>query len=70
MSSKYACEILKLQTGCTHENSLHQVQKIPGEIPLLIWQQFQDRAIAQALSQRPLTAEDRAQSQASPCWGL
>jgi hypothetical protein len=62
MSSKYACDILKLQSGYTHENSLHQVQKIAGAIPLLIWQQFQDRAIAQALSQRPLTAEERAQS--------
>jgi hypothetical protein len=62
MSSKYDCVILKFQTGLPHENCLRHVQKILGAIPLLIWQQFQDRAIAQALSQRPTTAEDRAQS--------
>jgi hypothetical protein len=49
-------------------NVFIKFKKILGVSPLLIRQNLQqDRATAQALSERPLTAEDWAQSQARPC---
>ena len=54
-----------------NENCLHNVQKILVVSPELIWHNLQAATISEQChssgsSQRPLTAEDRAQSQASP----